>query len=733
MFCTQCGAQLTEDARFCTQCGAAVNRTEEPTAAEEPTIVEEPSVQAPEEVSPAPVEEPTPEPRKKPGKLLWIIAAAVVVLALLAVGIVLFASGGRDTSEMVAYVTDDYELMFLKNTREKTEAVELSDEANASAVLSAASDGKYLYFREYDEPDDYSYEGTTLMRMEIAEIGKEGAKAEKIDSDVAGFWGLDNGGLFYYKWDDDYNFDIYIHNGEQKTRLTKDAGGWDADDAREFLYYTEEDEDTCTLYRIPLSGEGTKETLLKGVSEIWSDWDAEILVYGEYDEEEGGYTVYTCTPGGGEKEKVLENVASVLGVNTEGGKVSFYYTTRNYREQTLYDMVTDTCADSDAAILKKGYPDYPDYPYQYEYEAYYLVDDGYRYIGYETGSGVEVLFENGFTTTDWDEAVDLAISMSEARWEAAQSEYNTAAAEYEKGVTAYDQAQQRQYLREDLKNWDYSTESYALYQYKDGESVKLADEVLFDSCASLPEEGIFLYQKVTGRSGKVADIEELEYSDEVYELLESQAGDEDPVWYVNVGGTESELDFDTRKVQSVSDLYLLEGKDVLIRVWDGETSVLESYTLAESGLTFAKAVSDDADYIWSGSFEGKEALYFMEEYDEERCEGDLICFADGQRREIVRNVCNAYFLKDGGVAYALGEREPLDDYSAVYELQVKQGDKWVAVADDCQKYIQILDSERVLYISDDDLYLWDGKENRRIARDVLSVWAVGAEYQLFEP
>ena len=57
--------------------------------------------------------------------------------------------------------------------------------------------------------------------------------------------------------------------------------------------------------------------------------------------------------------------------------------------------------------------------------------------------------------------------------------------------------------------------------------------------------------------------------------------------------------------------------------------------------------------------------------------------------------------------------------------QLKDG-RLSAITDEMSGAPIFLDKTQVLYVSDGDLMLWDGKQERRIARDVEQVWA-GAE------
>lgn len=763
MHCSNCGKELSADSKFCDSCGTAV-------APEQETPAEvKPAEKAPVEATPvekvpvvsAPAGEAVLTGKKGGKKAFALIGAAVVVLALLVVGIVALVSGGK-SDEFVAYVTDDYELMYLKNTKEKTEAEELSDEANYNSAFALSPDGKYVYFKEFDEPEysDY-YAESTLMCMQVSAIGKEGEKAEKVDSDVVEFHFLDNGDLFYRKSDDEGHYDVYLYRDGEKIKLVKGINEYQIDEEEKFLYYTQKEDDTITLSRIALSGDGEKEKLLKDVDVIWSAYDAEILVYGEYNGSKDSYgetaaadswydttdndcyTVYSCTPGGDEKE-LVDNAVRVFGVRTTDGKLSFYYTTRNREHCTMYDFVTDNCAKTDEEILAAGYPEYPDYPNYpsyYWYEPCYLLgDDTNGYTGYYTYNDEEVLFENGFVTTDWSEAYNMAYELAWAKYDAAVVEYDAAVEEYYIAESAYYEAveqyyavENRQWLREDLKGWTYSFESFNLNKYENDQSAEIAEEVNSSyQYAMSDRDAIFFYQKAEAGAAKMVNIEDIDSSYDVYDLVEYGTDSEAGGWYLNVGGTESEMSFDTDDVQSIGSLYVLNGKELVVGLYDGNDSILEAYNIEASGLSFTSVVSDEYRSARKRTVDGEDVLVFFEDWRSDKEEGDLIFYSNGTRTTVAKDIYGCFLVEDSGAMYSLGELDTDRDGVPVSELSVKKGDKWVAI-DEVYLYggIAFLDGGKVLYLSDGDLMLWDGEESRRIAKDVVHFWADALSVQYF--
>ena len=158
MFCKNCGKELPDSAKFCSGCGTPVAPEATAPGAEppQPPVEETPvSPVPPAEETPAPpVEEPTapavpvqpaapqgeervPVPVTKRRGVSGMVViglgavAAIVVIVLL---VKLFSGmGGGKRSQAFAYVNDDAELMYLADLKEKTEPIEVTDEADSSA------------------------------------------------------------------------------------------------------------------------------------------------------------------------------------------------------------------------------------------------------------------------------------------------------------------------------------------------------------------------------------------------------------------------------------------------------------------------------------------------------------------------------------------------------------------------------------------------------------------------
>ena len=747
MFCKNCGNELPELAKFCSSCGTPVSAAAP--EAVEPEIPAAPAPAAtpvPVYAEPAPVVEAAapvaavPEVagenapilsggKKNSAKTIAILGIAVVALVLIIFGVTKLFSGGNSKT-IYTYVNDDYEMMYLKNLKEKTEAVEVSDEANRYSATRFSKDGKYLYFIGYDDPE-YSGSEKTLYYMAVSKIGKDGEKPEKISADVERFWVLENGKVAYMK-SDSGDYQLRLFDGKESTKLASGIVNlYDVmiGEDESYAYYSEYDnsDNTTTLYRVSLGKESTKEKLIKGATMIYSAWDAEVLVYGEYngssgeyDRESDNYTIYSCVPGG-EKTKIVGDAASIVGVDTDGTKVTLYYTTRMIEEYTLYDFVTDKHASTDQQVTAVSL-EYPDWYSYYPWDIYEDDLGGYYYEDYNGNR--HDLDPTGIN--DFSDAWTAAYEEADALYNAAMDEYN---AKYEE----YAQAEWRMELRDYLKNNEYSMESYTLHKYADGKVTDIATDVSTYNLYASVKDDVLIYQKIDAETGTVAELADLTYYDEVYYFLQDSPASN--VWYQNVGGTESTLAVDADEDESVYiyDLRVLNGKEAVMRVCvDDDDAVLYSYKLDKSSLSNPTEITDEEiDYIRVGKdSKDNDVLYYFIDVDYDNYpSGDLMCYSNGTATPVADEIYQYIQLEESGTEYVFADCDYSDRAEAlVGEFSVIKDGKTVSVADDVMVgSICYLDGKQAMYISDEDLYLWNGTENRKLASDVIAFWASSGE------
>lgn len=793
MFCTNCGKQLPDDAKFCSGCGTPVNPPappQEPEPPAEPVQLPQAGFPQPEEAAPgtpvsedpAPAGEPAPtdetsagetapesvptdetpagesapepaapaagEPSsagavvpvgvsvpdvsytaaiadapKRRGKAgLVVLGAGAVVVILAVVLLVKLLSGlGGGGKAGYAYLTEDGELMYLANLKEKTEALELTDEADTSASVRFSPDGKTVYFKDSDG---------ALYQIAASDLKKDG-RPERISRDVYEFRVLDDGRLLYVESDGDEK-KLSLYDGGDSFRLIRGFAGYRLSEDQKTLYYTEQDtsDNTRTLYKMALAKDAKEERLLKGASSIYSAWDADPLVYSVKDSagaDNNNVTVYSCVPGG-DKTKLVSDVSSITGMKVDGGKVSFYYYKYDVENRTLYDFVTDAKAGDDASTLSGERPVNPSW-YDYFYSYGIDRDQG---VGYYTDRqdnrynfDISSLLTNGRTVNDlyyWD-----VRSLAEAE---AHKRYDPVKEDYDARINAWNQAQSRASIRQSLKETPYEQTSYSLYHYTgEGKGDPIATAIEGGSRLGSAPNGIFLYHKVDLAGGKVADVADLNYAGEVYDLLNT-SGSDDP-WYQNVGGVESELDLDG-DITLMDTIYVLNGKEVVLEAVDhraGELS-LRSYSIGTDALTFTSTILDGEDrYPRLGVAKrgDADALYVChnEDTSDAPARFDFAVYQDGKLETIAEEIYQAYILDESGATYISTDaiNPTVGFLTPPLDLALLKDGETTTITDELSGMFTFLDDTQVLYIADGDLMLWDGKEERRVARDVQYVWA----------
>lgn len=657
------------------------------------------------------------------------IVAVVVLVLLFRLLFGIFAGGGK-RGQAFAYLSDDNELMYLPDLKEKTEAVEVTDEADGSAWVQFTADGKTMYFRD---------SRSALYKIAVSELKKDG-RPERISRDVLYFTVLKTGNVLYAK-SGSKGTELNYYTGKDDFRITKDYDSYQLSEDQKTLYYTEQDEDdgTYTLYKVALKKDAKPEELLDGANIIYTDFDSSVLVYGEdellaadspiaEDVDGNTLTVYSCKPGD-EPTELIDEIYDISDVKVDGGKVSFYYSVEDLEKCSLYDLVSDSKKSADAALTAQElvwpnwYADYyPEEIYEQGGAIYYTTSNGETFpvdtSDLQTSTGLPAADLNYY------DVYNLAYANANARYDAAIEEYNS---KYED----WNAANSRDQMRESLKNEKYTQLSYSLYQYKGSPAdTPIAEGIsqdFYDAGA-----GIFLYQKPEDIvEGKVCDLSDLSYYSEVYNYLNSGSGD--AVWYQNVGGTESELDLDGDGTY-INGIYVLNDKEAVLYLSEDGESRLDAYTIGKTALTFANTVFDDE---FSGLSQGEDAkgndvLYFFSDTESEEYGtlGDFNRYSGGKSEVLAKEVYGVVIPEGSSAIYAVTDR---DRKGA--ELSLLQGDKPTVVSDEMDNNVLIfLDAKQLLYTADGDLYLWNGKENRRVAKDVEYVWANAEEdYSMYSP
>lgn len=641
MFCQNCGKQLADNAKFCSGCGQPVEREETVPGSEGPVVQPE---RGPEQV-PFPDQEQgevpagpdssqtgsdgaqtAPEAAAAPilsgtkhrGKAAigLLIGAAVVVVLLVVAAVNLFSSLGK-SEELYLYAQQDGELMYLADLKQDSETMQLTDKVGGTVWISP--DGKYVYFFEGADQDYSSY--ADLYCIEAANLGKDGQRPQRVSSKVNTYQytTLENGGIVFMK-ESGSGEDLYCYDGEHDFKLADEVYSYTLDETEKTAYYTQQDEtdSTFTIFRMPLQEDAEAEELLTGAASIYSEMDAEVLLYGEgeagQDEwsEMPVYDVYSKKPG--ETEQLLvEDAWSVNNVKVGGGELSFTYLTTQTTEHTLYDFVLDSSAATDATAQEP------------KYEDFFTGEDEWGWKKYDT------------------EAYYLA-------------------------QEAWSQVERRNYIREQLKSTPYEVTSYTLHRYENG-----IDTVLAEGLDDIPtwggDSGIYIYQKHSLEVSPVVELAQLYYYDDVYDYIY----EEEAVTYQNVNGVESELELE--EGSNVWSIYPAGEGHVALMI-GGETSEIVSCTVENNALVLGDVLgSDDFSICYTGS---QDALYYFADVSGDYSYGNLTLYQDGKTTVLAKDAGAVFQLEDGTI-FKLEDRNLENGEGSLYQVK---DEKEVRIDDD---------------------------------------------------
>ncbi len=294
-FCSECGAQLEDNAVVCSACNAQL---EEPTA--------EPAIAAEAPVSEAPsVKKPVMSK-----KLIGIIAGGLAVVILLGV---LFACMGGGSDPVYGLYYKDGEVYL--TDFESEEPILVTDDLGAwdSNVLDSmvmTPDGEYILF-----PDEIK-SGDRHATLLIREATDPEADALKIASKVTRYFVADDSDTVIYL-NADGDLCRYSISDEESEDIEKDVTSFScSEDGQNILFRTEKtknDKTTITYYRV-LDGNIEEPTELPKWSNYDYSDDLTVIVYEEEhkanDKEDKKYKTYMIDESG-EEVQIDTQVAQI--------------------------------------------------------------------------------------------------------------------------------------------------------------------------------------------------------------------------------------------------------------------------------------------------------------------------------------------------------------------------------------------------------------------------------------
>ena len=737
MFCPKCGTQLPDGSKFCSFCGANLSRTavavqeiQDGGEGAEPGLV--------------PVSDPgfAPAGKRIDAKKIVLAVLALVVILVIFFGIRALLGGGSGNA--YAYLADGrYELITnLKEGESIQIASARSDVYGTSAydsLLTFSPDGKYIYYYT-------KYDGSTasLCRAEYKKLKKDSVKNDKYIEIIAtnvrlGFEFLENGNLLYQNADNT----LYYYDGKEAVQLGKDVVNYYTEGTDQLIYLSGTSWDDCSLYSVNLKETDKKTKLASNCAEVLDADDLNCILYAK-DDDDGTASIYL----GGidrDEEKLLDRATDMAFIGDD-----IYLSAQNGETLNAYSLVEDDLAAQDAAVTQPMASDFA-VP-KYRYYQLYSSDDPSTVGEIYTSCTKSVYFfhdsiedcnssytlctafvakyksqENadGYLLVTSEVQQDLMNMASQygqgyaGEWlefcfQRSQSGTTVDYDAYEAALSEWDDVQTRNAIREGLQDEDIPIQT--VYRYEDGTLTEVNNQVLGTESVA----GSLMFITTDAFTGKIpieqiiAGSGTLDFSDLNGDAINLILGDgtlctmssSAAATYADV------MDNMYGNLSALGDkgLYLTDGDGELYVAY-AEGSVLGSFSL----------VSDDAHVL---GVDG-DALYYADgvylNNDTYFC--DLCVYEDGTStrlaQDIVLGEMNLY-SDDVILAYA-GYRE-----GSGYELvMINAKGEQTYIAEDVTQYVRVDDST-LLYISDGDLYYYNGKEKKLVETGVDMVWSRNA-------
>ena len=759
MFCPNCGKQLPDGSRFCGFCGKSVNAAAQPDPSGAKVNTER---QAPPGAAPG----KAAEKKKFPLKIVIIAAAAVVVIVIAAVILIpLLLGKSKSADNAYVYLSDgSYELVtnLKKGTSVEISSSKFSD--ISSNLVKFSSDGTYVYY--YTKYDYDTYTGT-LCRAQYSKLKENSSKNDKYIETIAsnaglGFSMLSDDSIVYRTSDDA----LYYYSGEGTVCIAKEISGYSVSDDIIIYYVCDDSDYTYDIYGVDTDDIDNVIELAGSVDGYYDITDPDNILYYVYEDyDEGTKTLYSVGMDG-DAATLAEGVYTVLQYDDD-----VYYLAENGQTVSLYDYVIDDYAQSDSSITE---PDIEDYVITaYDFDRLYYDDDNSEVTEYYTSCTNSITFySSGWFYRSMEYAAEYDDELGEYfqtfvdKYLEQEDVYGyilvtdevkedlitlVTACGYESDYwieccfsreedgTTYDydtyyddldiwySAADRIELRAELQDTENDIAVRTLYQYSDGESTPLAENILY-----LENDSGMLICSTTGSVSAQVNIEEI-----------SSIYDVSLTLYPEVNADAYALLFSTGESITISeefvDIYTsLGGEDYVYFDAEGdfiflvgEDDSLYSATIKDNVLTGAELLSDCAEII---SADEDVVYYFADTYTDDMyyTYGDLYCYDGEESTCLARDIITYYatiYSDDVVLAYTYVDYI-WDDYEwdeiEVYELAMinAKGEETI-IAYDVSYYVRV-DSDTLLYISDDDLYYYDGDESVLVAYDVDYFWSLNS-------
>jgi hypothetical protein len=752
MNCPKCGGRLPGGSKFCGTCGADLSDY----------VIAQPAaggVLSTARNGAAVVKEKLRALNKQTIIGITAVVAAALLLFFVVKGIIgLFAPN-------YAYVClsdGTYMLLTDLDEGEVREIASSKSSYTGAALVRFSPDEKYIYyFTKFDSSNSTG----TLCRAEYRKLKKNPDKNDKYIKVIAtnvqsGFTMLDDGDVLYT----DAEKNLYYFDGKDETRLATQVSNYYTDDDGNIVYRTGTYSDGYTLWYVKGNKADDAEKLAADVESVVAAYDFGNILFTRR-EDNGSSSLYSV---GLKKEavKLAENVSSFYY-----GTDRTYFLSKNLVGLCLYNFVKDDLAESDAGVVQPAIKDFmtPAYAYRHVH-ASELTEDSFAdgvlftsctknlYWFSPNGSGYMTMEEA--LTADFGEHTDavhsavqsfvdtFAASADENGYIALTGEVKTALMQinaaigdnpewewlwlcdekYESGTTtdydAYYAARDKWYetrdrnnYRDYLKNEDNYLPLSTLYVYKDGKLTAI-NEQIYGSASVI--DGL-LFATVDQVTEKL-DIQTMTSKYDVRNKLFTFRRDAENSLIVYADGNvyrmtaEAAADYQKAYNAGYPSLYATT-KGIFLQESNDALSVAK---LKDGKVQAFEILTDDGDL---GNTKGDRIYYTADPYTNngyDYCE--LYVYENGESRRLVKDV-----LKTGIRVY---DDEVITVYTdrknGGYELtMINKKGKSTVIDEGVTQYVRV-SKDLLLYISEGNLYMYNGKERSRVKSNVDYLWCMNA-------
>ncbi len=366
IFCTNCGAKYRKGTLFCSECGSKLAAGD---VAKQPfeRVTANKSVNTAVGVK---NKHAAPKHKKNKKSVFSIIAVGTACVALVLVAAIIIGSVlifGNSAPNYTLYIKD-HELFYTGLS--KINPVQITEELldgsysdlsgfgmGMASYTFLSDDGKTLFYAdELDSVGDVS--NYTGVTMYCRSVSNIKKEPIKIDDEILSIQPSKDGKKIVYRT---YDENLYLHNLKEKEKIDGNVVIYNvSEDCKKIVYMTYD----YGQYDIYYKAEGKEKVKLDSNidSFVTEDFDTVFYIKGD--------NLYKKTVGK-DRVKLDSNVSSIKAVY-ETGEV--YYIKSDSKNVKAIDYIEDDMKDKDEAFVMPEYPDAPssgDYGTNEEYEEAY--------------------------------------------------------------------------------------------------------------------------------------------------------------------------------------------------------------------------------------------------------------------------------------------------------------------------------------------------------------------------